>query len=164
MSFWNRLFKPKSIFAGSPYHDLAENVGLLLLAAREKRDDSLRHSERLGELLGLLWRSDTAASSAVRTAFNSIAKTSHEYMETLSRRLRRVYHVPPTIPKSRYEAVVEALREDVNANRLQPRPFPQRVISKEQGKHILVGHLPRNITFVRRHFRRKRSQNVRKVA
>ena len=115
MSLLSRLFKSKSASVGpAPHENQIEAVGLLLLAAREKRDDSLRDSALLGELLGLLWREDAQALKAVHAAFSSVAKLNREYVETLARRLRALQPTPPPTPEGRYEAVVDVLRAELD--------------------------------------------------
>ncbi|MCW3054876.1 MAG: hypothetical protein JWN14_4046, partial [Chthonomonadales bacterium] len=114
MSLFSRLFKPKITLMEKPsYEGMLETVGLLLLANREKRDDTLRHSERFGELLGLLWLDDKRAHRAVWEAFNSVEKIDREFVEMLARRVYNLQHTLPPTPEGRYAIVVQALQEEL---------------------------------------------------
>jgi len=114
MSLFRRLFKPKMTLVEKPsYEGLLETVGLLLLANRERRDDTLRRSERFGELLGLLWLDDKRAHRVVWEAFNSVEKIDREFVELLARRVYNLQHDLPTVPEGRYAIVVQALQEEL---------------------------------------------------
>jgi hypothetical protein len=138
MSLFSRLFKSKTPAAGGvSYQELIESVGLLLLAAREKRDDSLRHSPRLGELLGLLWQDDPQALKAVHEAFSSVERIDRNFVQALGLRLRAAQPTPPPTPEGRYAAVVHALEEEIRSSPIQPLPFPERVITTEAGTRLV---------------------------
>jgi len=138
MSLFSRLFKPKTVVsAGASYQELVETVGLQLLAAREKRDDSLRHSARFGELLGLLWQEDREALKAVHAAFNSVEKLDQEFIAALGRRVRTLQPTLPRTPEGRYAAVVQALGDDIAAISLQ---VPETVFTAAETK-LFVGIL-----------------------
>lgn len=114
MSFLSRLFKPKTeAVEKAPHPELVEAVGLLLLASREKRDDSLRHSGRLGELLGLLWREERQAVQAVYNAFNSVERLDRAFVEKMGQRVRTLQRTPPSTPEGRYGTVVQALQAEI---------------------------------------------------
>ncbi len=138
MPFWDRLFNPKTVIGGrSPHRELVESVGLLLLAAREKRDDSLRNSPRLAELLELLWHQDDVSLDAVREALGSVEKVSRDVIATLARRVREASSSPPSSPEAVYEAVVALLHEDLAAGRPYPLPFGQLTITQETGMRLV---------------------------
>lgn len=137
MSLLSRLFKPKtnSGGVGSP-RELAEAVGLLLLAARERRDDSLRHSARLGDLLGLLWQEDAQALNTVYEAFSSVERLDREFLESLAGRIRAARPALPPTPEERYKAVVDALQAEIEAVPLQSGPLPDRIILPEEAARL----------------------------
>ncbi len=138
MSLFSRLFKPKKMSVGAgPHRELVDAVGLLLLAAREKRDDSLRRSPRFGELLGLLWQDDDQALTTVHDTFSSMEKLDKEYIKDLAVRLRTAQRSPPPSPEGRYEAVVEELRAQIKAMPLQPLPFFQLIVTAPGATRLL---------------------------
>ena len=112
MSLLSHLFKLKTAFPERASHrELVESAGLLLLAAHEKRDDSLRHSTRFGELLSLLWQNDKQAFKTVNEVFSSSVESfDRAFVEAFSQRLRILQPALPPSPESRFEAVVHALR------------------------------------------------------
>lgn len=114
MSLFRRLFGSKAELPRRETHqELVETVGLLLLSARERGDDSLRHSARLGELLGLLWQENSQALDAVHNALNSVEKIDRDFLVMLAGRVRAVQPVLPPAPEARYAAVVQALRAEL---------------------------------------------------
>lgn len=138
MSLFSRLFKSKAPVAGAQSSsDLIETVGLLLLAARERQDDSLRHSPRLGELLGLLWQADAQALNTVHRVLSSVEKVDREFVETLAERLRAGLPAAPSTPESRYEAISRALRADVEAIALQPSLLIERPARSHTAIHLV---------------------------
>jgi hypothetical protein len=138
MSLFSRLFKPKRMSVGAgPHRELVDAGGLLLLAAREKRDDSLRRSPRFGELLGLLWQDDDQALTAVHDTFSSMEKLDKAYIKDLAVRLRTAQRRPPPSPTGRYEAVVEELSAEIKAMPLQPLPFFQLIVTAPAATRLL---------------------------
>jgi hypothetical protein len=114
MSLFSRLFKTKVPLLGAvSYQELIDAVGLLLLAAREKRDDSLRHSARLGELLGLLWQDDMQTLKTVYEAFASVERIDRRFVESLAAHVRAAQPSPPSTPEERYAAVVRAMEAEI---------------------------------------------------
>ncbi len=145
MSMFRRLFKSNKISSvGGSHKDLVEAVGLILLAGREKRDGSLRHSPRLGELLGLLWQDDPQARTAVYDAFSSVERLDRGFIESLGLRLRTEQTAPPPTPESRYGAVVQALRAELTVpytpatKRIYPNADTQRILSTLTLARILL--------------------------
>ena len=138
MSLFSRLFKTKMPALGATsYQELIDAVGLLLLAAREKRDDSLRRSARLGDLLGLLWQDDAQALKAVYEAFASVERIDRSFVQSLAEHVRAAQPTLPPTAEARYIAVVQALEAEIRSTPMRPRPFPERVIDNEAGSRLV---------------------------
>lgn len=131
MSLLSRLFKSKTPSAHKEIRrEGVETVGLLLLAAHAKRDDSLRHSPRFGEVLGMLWQEEAYALDAVHNVFSALESLDRKYLETLAHRMRAAQPIPPPTPEERYESVAQALRKEIESIPLQYLPFPQDTVRR----------------------------------
>jgi hypothetical protein len=131
LSLFSRLFKPKPELPEREAHQEGiETVGLLLLAAQAKRDDSLRHSARFGELLGMLWEEEKSALDVVHTVFASVERIDRKYLETLSRLLRAAHVSPPPTLEERYQAVLQALAAEIQTIPFQSLPFPEDTVRR----------------------------------